>query len=253
MDTGVFSWQPSETDGPSTNHIGIIVTDNGVPPLSATQTLVVVVRDTQGDFVLSLGRTNVFAGTTNSIPIVLRSGLELTKIVFELTGAAPRLTNLTFTPTLHDWVKSSSLVPSQGRHVLTFELATNVVSGENELGRLGFTATTAGASADVSLGVQGLYGIDAAGRVWDQPRTQDGRVIVIEVEPVLDVLAAAGGKLDLILYGLPGHNYLIEKASNLEPAEWSVIDSRTAVESRETVVVPIDGAAGRQFYRVREE
>jgi len=36
---GIFSWQPSNTQGPSTNLLTVVVTDDGVPPLSATQQL----------------------------------------------------------------------------------------------------------------------------------------------------------------------------------------------------------------------
>ena len=43
--TGVFSWNPTEADGPGTNLIKIIVRDGGSPSLSATQTLTVVVNE----------------------------------------------------------------------------------------------------------------------------------------------------------------------------------------------------------------
>lgn len=42
---GVFTWAPSEGQGPSTNRFNLLVTDNGAPPLSATQEVVVVVRE----------------------------------------------------------------------------------------------------------------------------------------------------------------------------------------------------------------
>ena len=51
--SGVFSWQTTETDGPSTNQISVIVTDNGVPSLSATQTFSVIVLETNSAPVLN--------------------------------------------------------------------------------------------------------------------------------------------------------------------------------------------------------
>src|SRR5207244_7500182 len=36
---GVFTWTPTETQGPSTNLLRVIVTDGGVPALSATRAL----------------------------------------------------------------------------------------------------------------------------------------------------------------------------------------------------------------------
>src|SRR5262249_24791508 len=48
--SGRFSWTLAPSQGPTTNLIPIIVTDSGMPPLSATQTVRIVVRDAQGDF-----------------------------------------------------------------------------------------------------------------------------------------------------------------------------------------------------------
>ncbi len=43
--SGLFSWTPSEAQGPSTNLIAVCVADNGSPALSATNTFVVVVNE----------------------------------------------------------------------------------------------------------------------------------------------------------------------------------------------------------------
>jgi hypothetical protein len=42
---GVIGWIPSESQGPSTNVITTVVTDDGIPPLSATNTFTVVVTE----------------------------------------------------------------------------------------------------------------------------------------------------------------------------------------------------------------
>jgi autotransporter-associated beta strand protein len=43
--TGAISWTPTESQGPSTNVITVVVTDNGAPPLSATNTFIVTVNE----------------------------------------------------------------------------------------------------------------------------------------------------------------------------------------------------------------
>src|SRR5206468_9301317 len=43
--TGVLSWTPSESQGPSTNLITVKVTDNGQPALSATNSFTVIVNE----------------------------------------------------------------------------------------------------------------------------------------------------------------------------------------------------------------
>jgi hypothetical protein len=40
---GIITWTPMEAQGPSTNTITTVVTDNGVPPMSATNSFTVVV------------------------------------------------------------------------------------------------------------------------------------------------------------------------------------------------------------------
>jgi hypothetical protein len=55
--SGVITWTPTEAQGPSTNTFTTVVTDNGVPPLSATNTFTVVVNEVNSAPVLP-GVTN---------------------------------------------------------------------------------------------------------------------------------------------------------------------------------------------------
>jgi VCBS repeat-containing protein len=43
--SGAITWTPTEAQGPSTNTITVVVTDDGSPPLSATNSFIVVVRE----------------------------------------------------------------------------------------------------------------------------------------------------------------------------------------------------------------
>jgi hypothetical protein len=43
--SGIITWTPTEAQGPSTNTFTTIVTDNGTPPLSATNSFTVVVNE----------------------------------------------------------------------------------------------------------------------------------------------------------------------------------------------------------------
>src|SRR5260370_8582183 len=44
--TGVLTWTPTEAQGPSTNTITVKVTDNGTPPLTATNSFTLAVTHT---------------------------------------------------------------------------------------------------------------------------------------------------------------------------------------------------------------
>src|SRR5262249_17957742 len=51
--TGVFTWAPTEAQGPSTNVIMVRVTDNGAPPLSDTKSFTVVTTEVNSAPVLA--------------------------------------------------------------------------------------------------------------------------------------------------------------------------------------------------------
>src|SRR2546423_2301418 len=66
--TGVITWTPNEAQGPSTNVLTTVVTDNGVPNLSATNAFTVVVTEVNSAPVLGAqaGRT-IAEGTTLTV------------------------------------------------------------------------------------------------------------------------------------------------------------------------------------------
>jgi hypothetical protein len=43
--SGVFTWTPTEAQGPSTNEVTVQATDNGVPPLGDTRSFTVIVNE----------------------------------------------------------------------------------------------------------------------------------------------------------------------------------------------------------------
>jgi hypothetical protein len=88
--TGVFTWRPNSLQGPASYAIVMLVSDNGQPSLSATQTFQVSVADTLPDAVVSLGTTNVFAGQSANVPLRLDSGVNTTNVAFEVE-ASPAL------------------------------------------------------------------------------------------------------------------------------------------------------------------
>jgi len=105
---GLFTWTPSESQGPGTNVIAVIVTDNGTPALSATQRFTVVVLETNSAPVLVpiANQTVVEAQlltVTNSAtdPDVPANTLTFTLDTNAPAGAAVNSTNglFTWTPT----------------------------------------------------------------------------------------------------------------------------------------------------------
>src|SRR5207249_10026419 len=63
--SGLFSWTPTEAQGPSTNTVTVRVTDNGVPPLSDTRNFTIVVNEVNTPPVLAgLSNRTINEGST---------------------------------------------------------------------------------------------------------------------------------------------------------------------------------------------
>ena len=227
---GLFRWRPSETQGPSTNRIGIVVTDNGSPSLSATQYFTVIVRDVLSDFVLTLGTTNVLAGETNSVPINLVANLDLVDLSLLLRTPASQLSNLSLRSVSPEVVSSSMANLGPDEHLLQFILDPVLRgNGTRTIATLGFTAIASPHSAIAHLEGLQLTAHQPSGPAVANPALRNGRVFVIAAEPILDVWRKP--ELTLRLYGLEGRSYAILSCTNLAAGSWSEL-ARTTLSGR---------------------
>src|SRR5205807_10469164 len=64
---GVITWTPSEAQGPGTNVITTVVTDNGVPSLSATNSFTVIVTEVNSAPVLGAQADRTIAEETTLV------------------------------------------------------------------------------------------------------------------------------------------------------------------------------------------
>ena len=117
---GVFSWTPNETQGPSSNHIVVIVSDNGTPSLSATQSFSVLVFETNNAPVFAvIGDYVIIEGTTLTITnVATDSDTPTNELTFSL-GIAP--TNAVINPTngVFTWTPTEAQGPSSNAiHVI---------------------------------------------------------------------------------------------------------------------------------------
>jgi internalin A len=86
---GVVTWTPSEAQGPGTNTITTIVTDNGVPALSATNTFVVVVNEINTPPVLPVQTDRTLTGQ-QALLVTNTAGdadIPTNSLSYQLTGA----------------------------------------------------------------------------------------------------------------------------------------------------------------------
>jgi len=88
---GVFSWTPDESQGPGTNMISMIATDDGTPSLSATQTFSVVVLETNAAPVLpAIADRFIHATYALAIPnLASDSDIPANTLTYSLDPGAP--------------------------------------------------------------------------------------------------------------------------------------------------------------------
>src|SRR2546430_14024195 len=97
--SGLITWTPSEAQGPSTNLISVVVTDNGVPALSNTNSFTVVVTEVNSTPLLTAIPDRMIAeGTLLSITATaVDPDFPVNALTFALDGVIP--SGMTINPT----------------------------------------------------------------------------------------------------------------------------------------------------------
>ncbi|HRZ57504.1 MAG TPA: putative Ig domain-containing protein, partial [Candidatus Paceibacterota bacterium] len=212
--TGLFTWRPGPAQGPSTNRMTVTVTDDGAPPLSDSQSFTVVVNDTLSDFTVSLGRTNLLAGEAGSVPVRIDTRADVRQLTFDLRIDGDRLHDLRLTPRPDAVAGSSFLSVGPGQWRCQLDAAEGrPFSGLVTLGDLAFATASDAPSTAVALGVGALEAVRSSGQVIRHGWGQDGRVLVIGEQPILEV--SPEPDLPLVLYGRPGRTYEIRSTTDL--------------------------------------
>ncbi|HNQ87025.1 MAG TPA: CARDB domain-containing protein [Verrucomicrobiota bacterium] len=247
---GIFSWRPDATAGPSTNWITVVATDNGTPPLSATSSFNVVVRDTAADFVVSVGSTNVFGGELGAVPLRLRTGLPLTELTFDLTFDRTTLTGLSLQELAPEVLGHT--VTTLDDNTVTLRLVLDgaaPVTADRTLGWLEFQAAPDQPSSLTLIQPQTAAALGVSGYILANAQLESGRVVVVNAEPVLTL----DGQADpvLTLYGRPGRSYTVESTTQIAPeASWLPI-THVLLDGR-FIQLPISPAQWHEFFRARE-
>jgi hypothetical protein len=205
-----------------------------------------VVRNTLPDFALSLGSTNVFAGESNALPLVLVSGVSLTNVVLQLDIPPGPLQGVSLNSMVPDLVSAELVSLGSDRHELRLGFdPTQIQNGVRRIGELSFGTDSNQPSTLVRLPLSAPVGRPLTGEMLTQAGAHGGRVVIVRDQPVL--VALFGSELEI--FGRPGTNYRLESATTL-PGPWApVLDFTYTNAFRQPVARPVDGAL---FYRLRE-
>src|SRR5207302_4906398 len=102
---GVITWNVEEAQGPSKTIITTVVTDNGIPPLSATNSFTVTVNELNSAPVLApiADRTNAIGQTVTFMASATDSDFPTNSLFFSLAAGAPAGTTINTNSGVFNW------------------------------------------------------------------------------------------------------------------------------------------------------
>ncbi|MCL4179863.1 MAG: lamin tail domain-containing protein [Verrucomicrobia bacterium] len=112
--TGVFTWTPTEAQGPGVYSVTIIVRDNGAPSLNASETISITVREVNQNPTLNpiADQQVTFGATLSFTAMASDPDLPLNTLAFSLEPGAPTGASINPTTGLFSWTPQSDQAPS---------------------------------------------------------------------------------------------------------------------------------------------
>jgi hypothetical protein len=241
--------------------ITVTVTDNGVPPLSASQSFSVIVLDSLSDLTLTVGSTNLLNGESNTVPLVLAASLQLTNVNLQLTAPRTLLTNLALRGVSAE-VNGISFNPlGSNAYTVSFVLNPALQTASlRSLATLDFVTVSNYHSTIATVDARDLTAEDTTGHLITNGGTIGGKIIIVGREPVLGIrngtasqpslMDLKGVSPQLTLYGRPGATYALLMNTNLLINEWTQLEE--FVQSSRAVTVTLSNNLPLAFYDALE-
>jgi hypothetical protein len=243
-----FYWPPTRSYADTTNLFTVVVTDDGVPPLSATQTFLVTVLDF---LQLGFGSTNIQGGQSAGVPISLDSSGGVTNLTFAVRVPENTLSNLTLAP-IASQIASATLQDLTTNVLITINTtAGQTLTGTQPIVQLNFVAASSPPSAFVSLIATNINALKPSGAPYVNYIPQSGTVAVVEDQPLLSGGVAANLNRTLVLYGKLGSTYQLQYTTNLTIPDWQPLFNY--VQTNGVVTFSLIPSNSVVFYRLREQ
>ena len=216
---GLFVWNPQAAQAGTSNVISVIVTQNGDPTLTATQSFSLVVQDYIS---LSPGSNLVAAGSLGGLPLTVYASTPLTNLQFTLNYPPGQLTNLFFSST-NPLVGPASVTPTGPCQALVSigAAAGQSLAGSQVLGTIGFNAAAGVHTKFVYVTAGAPVALKPDGTTANYTQAGRGRVTIVGPDAMLEP-QLAGGTRNLIVYGPLGVSYQVESCNDLgNSGAWS--------------------------------
>ena len=221
---GDFYWLPTRADSETTNAITVQVTDDGVPPLTTTQTFTVIVLDY---LELDLGATNVFGGQTAALPVSLASSGGVTNLLFTVQTPVNAFTNWALAELLPQVASATVQDFKTNILIALYTQPGQLLQGTQQIAQLSFLANGSPASSFIALPIVQIMGNKPGSMAYSNYITQAGSVTVVNREPLLHA-SFTNQQHVLTLFGLTGTNYELQFTTNLvAPENWQSLFNYT--------------------------
>jgi uncharacterized repeat protein (TIGR01451 family) len=213
--SGIFTWTPTEAQGPSTNAITVIVTDNGTPPLSTAQTFNVVVLESNEPPVLApISDRAIHAGTTLTITNAATDpDIPTNTLTFSL-GSGPGDAAINSTNGVFSWTPDSSFVN-------TTNTVTVVVTDYNP-----------SAVNEQHLSASNSF------------------AVFVAPPPSFSAGAVSNGVLTITWSAIPGQTYRVQYNTNLAGTNWADLPPDVTADDVTASTTDSTLSDAQRFYRV---
>jgi len=208
---GIFTWTPTEAQGPSTNLITVLVTDEGPPSASAAQSFTVIVLETNSPPVLApIADRTIHSGTT-------------------LTVAA------------------SASDPDIPANVLVFSLDPGATDGAGLDPATGvFTFTTSDADAGTTNSFTIRVTDDGIPALSDAKTF----AVAVVSRPIIESITVSNDVVTVAWSAIAGQTYRLQYADNMEETNWSDVTPDVTAQGPTVTQTDAISPVGRRFYRV---
>lgn len=228
--------------------ITVVVDDGQQTSNTISRTFTVTMTEAMAG--VELGSAVVPTGQTNSVPLMVETEFSGTNITFSIALPAAALTNLTLQNLAPEADPASVRVQWATPTNAQIRLASRAglyFNKERAVARLGFRAVGT-RTVRVPLKIVNPALTLSCGSSVTALVVNNGEVLVLGNEPLLQPALGAGGQRQLTILGKVGNAYTLEYSTNVGPsAVWTPLDLRVCI-TNPSVTVTLPGYSGPQVY-----
>jgi len=210
---GIITWTPGDEQAPGTNLIETVVSDEGEPPLSATNRFIVVVAD--------------ISPTPPTLPPIG----DQTILAGELLAVSNSITS-----------------QAEGNEVLGFSLAMDAPAGASVNPTSGAFSWTPDAGQGPSTNLITILVTDTEVPGWIGRQTF---TVLVLVRPAFESIQRSNDVVSITWHAIPGQVYRVQYQSEAADGNWSNLGPDVTADGPTQVTTDPASAATHRFYRVQ--